>query len=162
MSDILQVDQLESGASTRNILVKRRDGTEERADLERVLRIGDHARDTWLTDGDAVVVPPLAQYVHVSGAVLVPGMIEHRADDSLSTVLRLAGGLSPDAAPGPARWIHWTGVAVPETLSFDAHAVDFKELSDRLIAYRDHERHAAEHAATAHEAAGACGSGVKS
>ena len=45
---------------------------------------------------------------------------------------------------------------------FDAHAVDFKELSDRLIAYRDHERHAAEHAATAHEAAGACGSGVKS
>jgi ferredoxin--NADP+ reductase len=46
---------------------------------------------------------------------------------------------------------------------FDAHAVDFKELSDRLIAYRDHERHAVEHAAGgSREPAGACGAGVKS
>ena len=136
VSDILQQDRLLSGASTRNILVKRRDGSEERADLERVLRIGDHARDTWLTDGDAVVVPPLAEYVHVSGAVLVPGMIEHRADDSLSTVLRLAGGLSPDAAPGLAQWIHWTGAAVPETLSFDAHAVEAGRF-DGVLAHGD-------------------------
>jgi ferredoxin/flavodoxin---NADP+ reductase len=37
---------------------------------------------------------------------------------------------------------------------FDAHAVDFKELADRLSAYRDHERHANERHA--------CRSGVRS
>ena len=123
VSDVLRLDGLQPGASTRNILVKRRDGSQELADLERVLRTGDHARDTWLSDGDAVVVPRLAEYVFVTGAVQAAGMLEHRRDDSLSTVLRLAGGLAPDAAPDPAQWIHWTGAAAPETLSFDAHAV---------------------------------------
>ena len=40
VSDILRLDLLKSGASTRNIEVKRRDGTLERADLERVIRKG--------------------------------------------------------------------------------------------------------------------------
>jgi protein involved in polysaccharide export with SLBB domain len=122
VSDILRLEDLKPGASTRNILVKHRDGTQELADLERVLRTGDHARDTWLMDGDAIVVPWLAEYIHVSGAVLSPGMVEYRADDSLSTALRLAGGLSPNAAPGTGQWIHWTGASA-ETLAFDAHAV---------------------------------------
>src|SRR5262245_36679921 len=136
VSDILRLGALKPGASTRNILVKRRDGSNELADLERVLRTGDHARDTWLTDGDAIVVPWLAEFVFVTGAVLSAGMLEHRTDDSLSTVLRLAGGLAPDAAPDPAQWIHWTGSAVPETLSFDAHAVEAGRF-DAALAHGD-------------------------
>jgi len=123
VSDIVQLNALRYGASTRNILVKRRDGSQEVADLERVVRIGDHSRDTWLADGDAIVVPWMVERVFISGAVPAPGGVERRSDDSLSTLLRLAGGLRPEAALGASQWLHWTGGAAPETLSFDAHEV---------------------------------------
>ncbi len=123
VSDVLRQAALLPGASTRNIVVKRRDGTQELADLERVLRIGDHTRDAWLTDGDAIVVPWITEHVNISGAVGSPGLVEHRPDDSLGTLLRLVGGLRPEAAPGAAQWIHWTAAAVPETLAIDVHEV---------------------------------------
>ena len=123
VSDILQVSAIRPGGSTRNILVQRRDGSRELADLERVLRTGDHARDTWLTDGDAIVVPWIQGHVFISGAVPAAGVVEFRADDSLSIALRLVGGLRPDAAPDAAQWLHWSGGAAPETLSIDVHEV---------------------------------------
>ncbi|MEQ1832523.1 MAG: SLBB domain-containing protein [Candidatus Eisenbacteria bacterium] len=122
VSDVVQRDGLQPGASTRSIELRHRDGTRESVDLERVFRNGDHGRDPWLRDGDAIVVPFVAEHVWVSGAVLVPGMLERAPDDSLGTLLRLAGGLRPEAAPEDAQWIHWTSAAAPETLTFDARA----------------------------------------
>jgi protein involved in polysaccharide export with SLBB domain len=119
VSDVVRPDELLPGASRRNIRVQRRDGTAELADLERVFRLGDHSRDTWLADGDAVVVPVATEFVRVAGAVPSPGRFERRADDSLGTVLRMAGGLRPETAPELAQWVHWSGSAQPETLAFD-------------------------------------------
>lgn len=123
VSDIVRPDGLQPGASHRNLRVLHPDGTYEAADLERVFRIGDHSRDVWLRDGDAIVVPFSSEYVHISGAVLMPGMFERAGDDSLSTLLKLAGGLRPEAAPDGAQWIHWATSAAPETLTIDAHGV---------------------------------------
>lgn len=119
LSDILRPGDLQPGASRRNIRVKRLDGTQEVADLERVFRLGDHSRDTWLRDGDVIVAPLASEFVRVAGAVPAPGQFELRSDDSLGTVLRLAGGMRPETAPEHAQWIHWTAAATPETLAFD-------------------------------------------
>src|SRR5262249_22191598 len=116
LSDVLRLARLLPGASRRNIRVLHKDGTEETGDLERLVRLGDHSRDTWLRDGDAVVVPPAAEFVAVSGAVRSPGEIERAPGDSAGTLLRLAGGPLPGAAPDHALWIHWGAGAAPDTL----------------------------------------------
>jgi len=114
--DVLIPSRLRSGASRRNVRVMHRDGSQETADLERLFRLGDHTRDPWLRDGDAVVVPWIAGDVQVSGAVPEPGLVEFAEGDSAGALLRLAGGPRPDAAPEGVTWIHWGMAATPETL----------------------------------------------
>lgn len=116
VSDVLHLDLLLPGASRRNIRVVHRDGTEDRADVERLLRLGDRSRDVTLQDGDAVVVPWAREFAWISGAVSSPDRFELAPGDSASTLVRLAGGTLPAAAPDGVTWIHWTGGAVPETL----------------------------------------------
>ncbi len=123
VSDLVRLDALKPGASTRNLSLRRRDGTTVAVDLERVYRLGDHSRDAMLWDGDAIVVPMQTEYVYAIGAVNQSGPTERAADDSVGTLLRLAGGLRPDASNEPAQWIHWNGGAAPETLAIDARAV---------------------------------------
>ena len=136
LSDILRPEGLLPGASHRNVRVLRRDGTQELADLERVFRLGDHSRDPWLRDGDEIVVPWAIERVRVAGAVPEPGLIEHRFDDSLGTVLRLAGGMRAETAPEAAQWIHWTSAAAPETLTFDLRDA-LEGRFDRALAHGD-------------------------
>lgn len=116
VSDVLRLDLLAPGASRRNIRVVHRDGTEDRADLERLGRLGDRSQDVTLQDGDAIVVPMAKEFVWVSGAVAQPGRIELAPGDSAGTLLRLAGGPLPAAAPEGVMWLHWSGGAAPETL----------------------------------------------
>jgi protein involved in polysaccharide export with SLBB domain len=115
-SDVVRVSALQSGASRRNLRVLHRDGSEERADLERLYRLGDHSHDAWLRDGDAIVVPWATEFVTMTGAVAAPGQLERAPGDSASTLLRMVGGPLPAAAPDDVVWIHWAGGAVPETL----------------------------------------------
>ncbi len=123
LSDILRQEGLVASSSRRNVRVRHRDGTQELADLERVFRIGDHARDPWLRDGDAIEVPWATGQVRIAGAVPAPGVYEYRPDDSLGVLLRLAGGMRPETASEGAQWIHWGSAAAPETLSFDVRSV---------------------------------------
>ena len=115
-SDVVRPSALQPGASHRNLRVLHRDGSEERADLERLYRLGDHSHDAWLRDGDAIVVPWATEFVTVSGAVAAPGQLERAAGDSAGTLLRMVGGPLPAAAPDGVEWIHWAGGAAPETL----------------------------------------------
>jgi len=136
-SDVVRPSGMLPGASRRNIRVQHRDGSAESADLERLLRMGDHSRDTWLRDGDVIVVPPAAEFVEVSGAVRSAGFFELASGDSAATLLRLAGGPLPAAAPDGVEWIHWATSAAPETLH-----TTLKELlagkSDGPLALGDH------------------------
>lgn len=111
VSDVLMADQFETGASRRRIELLHRDSTRERADLERLLRAGDGSRNPILRDGDVVQVPFAKEFVEVLGAVSNAGLLELAPDDSLATLLRLAGGALPSTAPEKVVWTHW---ATPE------------------------------------------------
>jgi protein involved in polysaccharide export with SLBB domain len=115
-SDVVRLSSLQSGASRRTLRVIHRDGSEERADLERLYRLGDHSRDAWLRDGDAIIVPWASEFVTVTGAVAAPGQLERAPGDSASTMLRMVGGAVPAAAPDGVVWLHWAGSTAPETL----------------------------------------------
>ena len=93
-----------------------RDGTRDRADLDRLLRMGDGSRNPMLSDGDVILVPTATEWVDVTGAVASPGRYELAPGDSVSTMFRLAGGAVPAAAPEAALWLHWNGGARPDSI----------------------------------------------
>jgi protein involved in polysaccharide export with SLBB domain len=139
VGDVLTASRLAAGASRRNIRVRHRDGTVEVADLDRLLRLGDHSRDPWLLDGDAIIVPVASGSVSVGGAVRSPGDVEFAEGDSVGTLLRLGGGATPDAARDHAAWLHWTADGRVDTLAVTlptAHEVTPDgplALGDRLL-----------------------------
>lgn len=117
VSDVLRTDQFAVGASRRRIELVHRDSTRESADLERLLRAGDGSRNPVLRDGDVVQVPFAKEFVEVLGAVSNAGQFELAPDDSLATLLRLAGGPLPSTAPERVVWTHWATPAKPDTIS---------------------------------------------
>jgi protein involved in polysaccharide export with SLBB domain len=97
VADVLTPARLADGASQRNIEVIHTDGSTERCDLQLFFQAGIATRNPFLRDGDVVNVPNATRFVHAEGALARPGRYELGQDDSLSTVLRLAGGLLPAA-----------------------------------------------------------------
>ena len=120
-SEVLADAGLEDGASRRNVVVRHRDGREERVDLDRLERAGDASVDPLLLDGDVVQVPAMVTYLSANGAVARPGRYELAPGDSLATLLRLAGGALPAADSAQALLVRFTGAQRPETLSVDLH-----------------------------------------
>lgn len=107
VSDVLAGAGIAANGSRRRVQLLHRDGSRERADLDRLERLGDRAGDPLLRDGDIVHVPAALEFAHVMGAVAVPGRIELAPDDSLRTLLALAGGPLPATSRERVRWTHW-------------------------------------------------------
>jgi len=137
-SDVVRLSALQTGASRRNLRVLHRDGTEERADLDRLYRLGDHSRDPWLRDGDAILVPFASEFVTITGAVAAPGQLERAPGDSAGTLLRMVGGPVPAAAPEGVVWLHWAGGAAPETLRCSLADLGPGGKKDGPLAHGDH------------------------
>jgi protein involved in polysaccharide export with SLBB domain len=81
--------------STRNILLKRRDGKSYRVDILLYCATGDGQYNPFLLDGDVVVIPKKdleKNFVSIYGAVNAPGQYEFVADDSLTRIVRIAQG----------------------------------------------------------------------
>ncbi|MGA9363861.1 MAG: SLBB domain-containing protein [Bacteroidota bacterium] len=81
--------------STRNILLKRRDGKSYRVDILLYYATGDGRYNPFLLDGDVVVIPRKdleRNFVSIYGAVNAPGQYEFVADDSLTRTVRIAQG----------------------------------------------------------------------
>jgi polysaccharide biosynthesis/export protein len=83
--------------SLRNIELKRNGAVVRRFDLYDLLLRGDTSDDAKLLPGDVVFIPPVGPVVSVDGEVRRPAIYELRGDTSVSEVVRLAGGLTPDA-----------------------------------------------------------------
>ncbi len=136
-----------AGGSRRNIELRRRDGSVERADLDRFLRIADRRFNPVLRDDDVVFVPPAKEWIHVSGAVARGGRFELAPGDSLSTLLRLGGGLLPYSRRERARFVRWSGPAERESLWVDAGEIEAGRFDpplrdgDRLLVYHLSEYH---------------------
>ena len=88
---------LGEGASTRNISIRRTDGGEVLVDLIRYRNAGDMLANPPILDGDVVFVPQAVSYVHINGAVAWPGSYELGPDDTLASLLEIAGGFARGA-----------------------------------------------------------------
>jgi protein involved in polysaccharide export with SLBB domain len=81
--------------STRNILLRRRDGKTYRVDILLYYATDDGRYNPFLLDGDAIVIPKKdleRNFVSIYGAVNAPGQYEFVGDDSLTRIVRIAQG----------------------------------------------------------------------
>ncbi|MGQ0835572.1 MAG: SLBB domain-containing protein, partial [Gammaproteobacteria bacterium] len=83
--------------SLRNIQLKRQGELVRRLDLYDLLISGDTRDDAKLLPGDAIFIPPVGTTVAVDGEVRRPAIYELRDESSITDLVRLAGGLTPEA-----------------------------------------------------------------
>jgi len=89
--------------SMRNIQLKRSGQLVRTLDLYDLLLRGDTSNDLRLQQGDVIFVPPVGVTVALSGEVRRPAIYELKADGTAEELLRLGGGLTPEADPALAR-----------------------------------------------------------
>ncbi len=114
-------------ASTRNIIIKHRDGSVSRVDLPRYEATGDGRWNPYLRDGDIVVVAERTLFersIGVFGGVIRPGSFEFVPGDSLGDLLAMGMGLKPGADSMPA---------VLTRLSEDGRHMDTVQVDLRLL-----------------------------
>lgn len=83
--------------SLRNIEVKRNGKTVANLDLYDLLLKGDTSGDVSLMAGDVVFIPTKGRSVSVKGAVPRPAIYELDSEETVRDVIKLAGGLLPNA-----------------------------------------------------------------
>lgn len=89
-----------ANGSLRRVQIKRADKTVSELDLYAFLSKGDKSADIKLADGDTIVIPAALGYVALTGKVNTPGVYELLgANDSIDSILALAGGLPVVADP---------------------------------------------------------------
>lgn len=123
---------LVDGASRRNILVRHTNGTSSRVDLDRLDRVGRQDMNPILVDGDVLNVPTAKEFVDIAGAVSRSSRFELAPDDSLSTLIALAGGLLPAASQDRALVVRFTSPTDRESL-----LVDLKDAATLAMPLRD-------------------------
>ena len=84
-------------ASWRNIVITRRDGTQEKVDLIRYRNVGDFASNPPILDGDVIFVPRATSFVFINGTVARPGRYEFVEGETIGSLLQVAGGLARGA-----------------------------------------------------------------
>ena len=83
--------------SLRSIALMRNGNTISTLDLYDLLLRGDTRADARLMPGDAIFVPPVGATVSVDGEVRRPAIYEVKGERSVSELVALAGGLTPNA-----------------------------------------------------------------
>ncbi len=89
--------------SLRDIQLKRNGRLIKRLDLYDLLLNGDSSNDARLQTGDVIFIPPVGLTVGVSGEVRRPAIYELKGENTAAEVVRLAGGLTPEADPALTR-----------------------------------------------------------
>ena len=93
---IRKAGDITSIGSSRRVEVKRGDSLFT-VDLYRVILSGDMEENVFLSNGDAVHVPPAERKVIVSGPVRRPGSIEMIPGETINGIIELAGGMRGEA-----------------------------------------------------------------
>jgi len=105
--------------SDRSIVLRHRDGTEDRVDLVKYQSTGDDRWNPYLREGDVIVVPrksPDKNVFGVYGEVNVPGRYELVEGDSLFDAIRIAKGFTRTARTDSVEF---------SRLSPDGHSIRF-------------------------------------
>ncbi len=85
--------------SLRNIQLKRNGQVVKRLDLYDLLLNGDTSGNVRLQAGDVIFIPPVGRTVGVTGEIRRPAIYELKGEDSVAELVRLGGGLTPEADP---------------------------------------------------------------
>ncbi|MHB1050442.1 MAG: polysaccharide biosynthesis/export family protein [Bacteroidota bacterium] len=102
---VKEVQKKLAAGSRRNIVINRKNGTVIRADIEKYLATLETQHNPLLLDGDIIIVQPKnieQDYVGIYGAVSKEGNYEFVDGDSISAMIRMAGGLTTAAEGGKA------------------------------------------------------------
>ena len=85
--------------SLRNIQLKRNGQVVKRLDLYDLLLNGDTSGNVRLQPGDVIFIPPVGSTVGVTGEIRRPAIYELKGENSVAELVRLGGGLTPEADP---------------------------------------------------------------
>lgn len=102
--------------SLREVRVLRGGRTAATVDLYDVILGGTATTLERLQNGDVVFVPPVQRRVTVSGPVRRPGIYELHGDEKLRALVRVAGGLNPDADVARAQILRVVPPAMRDSL----------------------------------------------
>ena len=83
--------------TVRNIYIKRDGKTVDSLDVYKFLFDPEKSHDIYLQDGDYLFVPPAKNLIEISGAVNRPYTYEAKDNESVSEMIRYAGGFSSKA-----------------------------------------------------------------
>jgi protein involved in polysaccharide export with SLBB domain len=89
--------------SLRNIQLKRGGAIVERLDLYDLLLDGDTSGDVRLLPGDVIFIPPVGSTAGVTGQIRRPAIYELKGEANVAELVRLGGGLTPEADPKLAK-----------------------------------------------------------
>ncbi len=123
VSDAVSDNNLLPLASKRRIEVRRRDGTHAVADLDLFMRTGRAPLNPYLRDGDVLYMPPATEFIEIYGAVAHPAQLELGIQDSLRTLLELAGNILPSARTDRALLVRWRTATDADSLWFRVDSV---------------------------------------
>jgi len=115
---------LADGAGRRNVELRRRSGARLRVDLDLFDLAGRQDLDPVLEDGDMIIVPRGVEFVTMGGAFRGPRRFDLAPGDSLSTLLRLAGGLLPSASRERALFLRFVSPTEQESTWLDVSAIE--------------------------------------
>lgn len=96
--------------SFRNIEVIRNNKVIKRIDLYRFLVDADLKDNIALQDQDIILIRPFETRIELNGQVKRPGIFEAKSDESLQTIIRYAGGFTPEAYTKTLTYQRNTGI----------------------------------------------------
>jgi len=88
---------VQTEGSLRQVALMRGGNMVRRLDLYDLLIRGDTSDDAKLLQDDVILIPPVGRTVGVVGEVRRPAIYEIKGESTVSELLQLAGGLTPDA-----------------------------------------------------------------
>ena len=92
--------------SLRRIQVRRQGALVREFDLYDLLMRGDSANDVALLPGDVVMVPSVGPTASADGEVQRPAIYELKGPATVTDLVAMAGGLTPEADPASASLVH--------------------------------------------------------
>jgi protein involved in polysaccharide export with SLBB domain len=92
--DVFSISEgITANSDLRNIKVISKNGSENKYDLIKFLRLGDLSQNPALKDGDLIIVDKAERFVSLFGHIKYIGNYEYKPNETVSELLNLAGGL---------------------------------------------------------------------
>ncbi len=96
-SDVVALAGGVLSTGSKQFIEIRRSGSVLYLDLLKFAASGDFSENPFVTDNDVIFVPPLEDFITVSGAIINPGAYEIKKNQNLAEIIKQLGGFSTHA-----------------------------------------------------------------